>query len=73
MLKLALMVALLGSTVMADGDMGNGKSVCTVNCPPPLMASQPVDDGTETVTVTDTIFAGTDLAIDFVRDALGLF
>ncbi len=29
MLKLTLMVALLGSTAMADGDMGNGNQ-----CPP---------------------------------------
>jgi hypothetical protein len=36
MLKVTLMFAFLGSSVLADGQMGGGgREGCTVNCPPP--------------------------------------
>jgi len=35
MLKLTLMIALLGSTVMADGEMGNGNQCPPTGCVPP--------------------------------------
>ena len=81
MLKLALMIALLGSTVMADGDMGNGNQCpptgcvpppCTVNCG---FAAQ--SDETES-TVGSTVIEPTggsleSIAIDFVEQSYLLF
>ena len=69
MLKLTLMIALLGSTVMADGDMGNGKSVCTVNCPPPPMVQQA---GEDTAIQADTVYISTDVVLDIVKDTLDM-
>ncbi len=70
MLKLTLMIALLGSMATA-GDMGNGNSVCTVNCPPPLppTAQQSSD---ETPTIADTLNTSTDIVIRVVRGTLDL-
>ena len=53
MLKVTLMIALLGTTVFADGQMGSGgREGCTgENCPPPPCTencgglTMPVDEG----------------------------
>ncbi len=77
LIKLSLVLCLFGSVAFADGDMGGGGYQCPPQgCPPPpctvpCLMAQPTDDGTETV--SDAIIAGTDLAIDFVNDTLGLF
>ena len=81
MLKLTLMIALLGSTVMADGDMGNGNQ-CPVNgCPPPPctencgLAMQ--SDETESTGVTNATETGGgsfgSLVIDYVEQTFLLF
>ena len=76
MLKLTLMVAFLGTSVLADGDMNSGNRSCPPEgCPPPCtqncVMAQAGDDGTEAV--SDAIVAGTDLAVDLVNETLGLF
>lgn len=36
MLKVTLTIAMFGSTILADGQMGSGgRAGCEVNCPPP--------------------------------------
>ncbi len=78
LMKLWLVLCLFGSVALADGDMGTGNLQCPpAGCPPPppctqnCLIAQQGDDGTEAV--SDAIIAGTDLAIDFVNDTLGLF
>ena len=64
MLKLTLMIALLGSTVMADGEMGSGGITgCTTNCPP---------QSGLTITQEDTDFSveTTDVVIEIVEQYL---
>lgn len=69
-LKLALIIALVGTTAMA-GEMGNGGG-CTENCtppPPPPAAQQSSDDTTASSDMTGTT---TDAVIDFVENYLEL-
>ena len=73
MTKLFLMIALLGTTAMADGDQGNGGLTCSVNSPPPPctincgVAGGPVD---ETNITADTAFD--DVIVVLVNDYLDL-
>ena len=79
-MKLSLVLCLFGSVVFG-GDMPSGNRSCPPEgCPPPPPACSENCGGLTGVlfdgdsdTVSDTIFAGTDLAIDFVNDTLGLF
>jgi hypothetical protein len=74
-MKLTLVLCLFGSVALADGDMGSGNLNCPPQgCPPPCTQNcivQTADDGTEAI--SDEIIAGTDMAVDFVNDTLGLF
>jgi len=73
MLKLTLMVALLGSTAMADGDMGNGNQCpptgclpppCTVNCGAPMQSGE-----TESTTPSTTGGSSESFVIDIVEES----
>ena len=65
MLKLTLMIALLGSTVMADGEMGNGGKTCTVNCP-----GSPTSGSATTQENIDSSSVVTDVVIEIVEQYL---
>lgn len=81
LIKLTLVLCLFGSVAFA-GDMPGGNRSCPPEgCPPPPppacsencggITGVLLDGGTDIV--SDTIVAGTGLAIDFVNDTLGLF
>ncbi len=82
MLKLALMIALFGSTVMADGDMGSGgyqcpptgcvPPPCTVNCGAASQSGETESTGASTATVP-TGDTQESIAVDFVEGAYLLF
>ena len=70
-LKVTLMVAILGSTAMADGEMGSGGfQPCTVNCPPPPPIAQ--QQGDDMTPITSETVTTTEVVIDFVKDTLEL-
>ena len=51
------MIALLGSTVMADGEMGSGGTPCTANCPAAAISGSTTTQGDSATTseVTDVV------------------
>jgi len=52
-IKITLMFVLLGSSVLADGNMGSGgREGCTVNCPPPCTESCGRPESEETLGVS---------------------
>jgi len=80
MLKLTLMIALLGSTAMADGDMGNGNQCPPAGCQPPPCtvgcggsAMQSADTEPAGVTTEQTGDSLESLAIDLVERSYLLF
>ena len=76
MLRLTLMIALLGSTAFADGEMGNGNTCppegcapppCTVNCG---AANQSDETGQGSVSTGDSL---ENFVIDYVEQTFVLF
>ena len=68
MLKVTLMIALLGTTVLADGQMGTGgREGCTAeNCPPPPPCT--VNCGGLTMGLEEEITDSTDIVVEIARE-----
>jgi len=66
MLKVTLMIALLGTSVLADGQMGTGgREGCTgENCPPP----PPCTENCGGFTMEEQIADSTDIVVDVARE-----